>query len=537
MHTSAAKTLVTVDDPSAARIGEIATTVPARELIGRADAARDAAHTAEVTNPAALRDAYTRAVETRTRLDAGRRVRALDRDNIGQVVSIDDTAATCLVHFVNERGRNTTKAMSWRELIVIDHPDTVDLSPAAAVTLTAMAGDVADAELEWKLELSAFGIETGDADLYRRAADVAIDRAAHQLRATTPDWLTTWIGTRPADAPGATVWDDTTNHIARHRLVHDIPDHQTGLGPRPHDATPANQWQQSMLRVLEDRCWLTDRHDTPTTPITVRTSTELVSRQTELQQLLDAAPADQRQFIDRITNSALDPTQMHQYLSSATSAQNGRRDWIIANWPHIVELEQVTQLLASQLAIEPRRQLEPEPVRTALEQLRHYAPDIEVREERTLAELSSQEINRDAVRQLEARQNDLHQLCRHTMSPTEQEALHEQLVTASGELRTARRAQAADQAFNRYASTPIDEARTTRITTLAHDTLTNQPGWVIDHIRHLHDHHQLATADLAEIATRTIATAAHLDIHGQLPPAWPAPALAVNVVRPGIEVG
>ena len=124
------------------------------------------------------------------------------------------------------------------------------------------------------------------------------------------------------------------------------------------------------------------------------------------------------------------------------------------------------------------------------------------------------------------------------MSPTEQEALHEQVVTISGELRTARRAQAAEQAFNRYASTPIDEARTTRITTLAHDTLTNQPGWIVDHIRHLRDHHQLATTDTAQLATRIIAAAAHLDIHGQLPPAWPAtPALAVNVVGPGIEVG
>lgn len=157
---------------------------------------------------------------------------------------------------------------------------------------------------------------------------------------------------------------------------------------------------------------------------------------------------------------------------------------------------------------------------------------------RTLAQLSRQEIDRDPVRRLEARQNELRHLGQLTMSPTEQEALHEQLVTTSGELRTARRAEAAEQAFNRYASSPLDEARTTRITTLAHHTLTNQPGWVIDHIRHLHDHHQLATADTAQLATRIIAAAAHRDIHGELPPAWPAPpALAVDVVGPGIEVG
>lgn len=142
--------------------------------------------------------------------------------------------------------------MSWSELIVIDRPNTVELSPAARATLAAMAVDVADADLDWKIELSAYGVEPGDADLYRRAAYVAIDRAAHQLRSDTPDWLTTWIGTRPADAAGATVWDDTTNHIARHRLLHNIPDHQPGLGPQPHDATPADQRQQG--RAASSRC-------------------------------------------------------------------------------------------------------------------------------------------------------------------------------------------------------------------------------------------------------------------------------------------
>ena len=538
MHASGAKTLVTVGDPSAGRIGELATIVPARELIERAAAAHDAEHAVDVTNPAALRDTYNRAVETRTRLDEGRRVRALDRDNIGHIVTIDDTAGICLVHFENERGANTTKTMPWSELTVIDHPDTIDLSPGARATLNAMAGDVAEAELDWRIELSAYGIEPGDADLYRRAANVAIDRAAHQLRSDTPDWLTTWIGTRPVHAPGATVWDDTAHGIADFRLRHNIPDHQPGLGSRPNDPATADQWQQAMIRVLGDRYWLTDRHDTPTTPVTDRTPTELVSRQTELQQLLEAAPADQHQIIERINNSALDPAQMHQYLSTATNAQNGRRDWIIANWPHIVELEQVTQLIASQHAQPHWPNNQPDPVRATLDELRHHVPDIAAREDRTLAELARHEADRDPVRRIEARQRELHQLSRHALSTTEQEAFHQQLVAISDELRTARRAQAAEHAFNRYASTPIDEARTTRITTLAHDTLTNQPGWVIDHILHLHNHGQLATADTAQLATRIIAAAAHLDIHGQLPPAWPTPpALAVNVVHPGIEVG
>lgn len=70
------------------------------------------------------------------------------------------------------------------------HPDTVTLTPAATATVTAFAATVADAEDDWAIELSAYGIEPGDADIYRRAVHVAIDRAAHQLRATQPDWLT-----------------------------------------------------------------------------------------------------------------------------------------------------------------------------------------------------------------------------------------------------------------------------------------------------------------------------------------------------------
>jgi hypothetical protein len=40
------------------------------------------------------------------------------------------------------------------------------------------------------------------------------------------------------------------------------------------------------------------------------------------------------------------------------------------------------------------------------------------------------------------------------------------------------------------------------MTTLANDTLTHQPGWVIEHIEHLHDNHQLTACDVPAPATR-----------------------------------
>ncbi len=538
MHTSGAKTLVIVGDPSAARVAELADTVPVLELLERVSAACEAERAVAVTNPAALRDADNRAFATRTRLDEGRRVRAIDRDNVGHVVAIDDTAGSCLIHFENERGANTTKTMPWSELIVIDHPDTVDLSPAARATLAAMTVDVADAEQDWEIELSAHGVKPGDADLYRRAANVAIDRAAHQLRSDTPDWLTTWIGTRPTDAPGATVWDDTAHGIADYRLRHNIPQHQPGLGRQPSDPATADGWQEAMSRVLDDRCWLINRQPIVPAAVTVRTPIELLSRQTELQRLLSTAPTDQRELIARITNSALAPAQMHDYLAGATTGQGERRDWIVANWPYIVELEQINSLIAYQPAVVLSPAVEQDPVREMLNQLRLLAPDLDRREQRTLAELDRQADELDPVRRLEARADQLERLAHQTVSSAERDALRTELFTLGTQLRQARRERAVQQIFDRYLPNPIDDARATRIATLAHDVLTTAPPWITDHLRQLHDDHQLTRIDTVELATVVIQVAAHLDLHGQLPATWPAPTLpAVAIPQPNIELG
>lgn len=342
MHTSGAKTLVTINYPDAARVNELAATIPAGELLQRATDARHAERSVDAINPAELLAAYHRAVTARNHLEVERRVRALDRDNVGHVVAIDDNNATCLVHFDNDHGHCADKTIAWDDLVVIDQPQPVPLSPAATATLTRLVDAIADARQDWAIELSAFGVVPGDADLYRRAVHVAVDRAAHELRSTQPGWLTTWLGPRPPDAAGAAVWDDTTGRIAHHRLLHDIGDDIAGLGPRPNDADTAQQSQQLMLRTLEDRCWLTDRHHQPDTSPTVRSAAELVERRAELQQLMRTAPPDQRAFIERLTHADLGPGELHDQLLAATHVQDARRDWITANWPHVVELEQIS---------------------------------------------------------------------------------------------------------------------------------------------------------------------------------------------------
>ena len=49
-----------------------------------------------------------------------------------------------------------------------------------------MADYLAEGELDWAIELSAYCVEPDDANLYRRAVDVAVHRGAHQLRGNTP---------------------------------------------------------------------------------------------------------------------------------------------------------------------------------------------------------------------------------------------------------------------------------------------------------------------------------------------------------------
>ena len=93
-----------------------------------------------VDNPAELRAAYDAAVAARSHLDVGRRVRALDRDNVGHVIAIDDNAGTCLVHFDNDRRPHApTRRSPGTTSSSSTNPDPVALSPAAAATLARLA--------------------------------------------------------------------------------------------------------------------------------------------------------------------------------------------------------------------------------------------------------------------------------------------------------------------------------------------------------------------------------------------------------------
>src|SRR5690606_29848161 len=105
----------------------------------------------------------------REHAEIGRRVRALDRDNVGHVIALDDTDGTCDVLFVNDQGRSAIRSMKWNELVVIDQPEPTALTTEAVATLRRIIEDVERASGEWAAALASHGVEPGDADRFQRA--------------------------------------------------------------------------------------------------------------------------------------------------------------------------------------------------------------------------------------------------------------------------------------------------------------------------------------------------------------------------------
>src|SRR4029077_21079789 len=81
LNVTAAKNLVTVDDPQAHVVAELVATSSVPQLLGRARYAHHVEATCGMDDPAAERLAYEAAVATREHVAVGRRVRAVDRDN------------------------------------------------------------------------------------------------------------------------------------------------------------------------------------------------------------------------------------------------------------------------------------------------------------------------------------------------------------------------------------------------------------------------------------------------------------------------
>ena len=93
---------------------------------------------------------------------------------------------------------------------------------------------------------------------------------------------------------------------------------------------------------------------------------------------MSSAPADHRELIEHLTTGNVGSAEVHEHLVAAVNAQQERRDWIVANWPYVVELEQLNALIAAQPALAHWPTAVPPPVQAVLDALAscRYSPTI-----------------------------------------------------------------------------------------------------------------------------------------------------------------
>ena len=344
---SEAKTFATTTDPAAAQVATLA----AQPLDSLGDRLNNAA-TAEaramasgLADPADDLAALERARHARHHLLPDRRVRALDRDNVGTIIDLHDTTGDATVLFIADDGTPAIRTLAWSDLKPIDHPEPVDITPDAQQWLDREADRIERSADLWATSLADHSIEPGEAALLRRAIQTRRDLLARQIHADSPDWLTWWVGTRPADPAGATVWDDTTSTIATWRDLHHVDLEQPGLGVAPTDAHERDQWLDAMATTLAQRAWLSDRNPRVTQAgFPALTPVEIHDRISQLDQIFADAPADHSRIIDDLVAGHLTTPDLHAALTEARSAQTERDRWILANWPYIVEHHELQRL-------------------------------------------------------------------------------------------------------------------------------------------------------------------------------------------------
>ncbi len=280
-------------------------------------------------------------------LRIGGQVSPSDRHNVGTATALDDTAGRVTVQFVSAGGRAAARTFDWADLRLIGASDGRTLPDAAQQRLATITGDLTTRIEQWQTTVRSLGAEAGDTVRYARAVDHAIERHAHTLSAERPAWLTGLLGDRPADVAGATTWDDAVHQIAHWRARHQLPDHTEWLGPRPPDPNLAARWDALQARLGLTRTWLagTDRIHPADTIIPGRT--DLLERRVELDGLLAGAPADWRTTIGQLRSGQLSLNDTADLLQAALDGQAARRDWIIANWPHVVEYQEINRTLTT----------------------------------------------------------------------------------------------------------------------------------------------------------------------------------------------
>ena len=528
---SEAKTFATTIDPSAAAVASLAE-LPLdilRDRLNRAATAEARAAASGLTDPADAHAALERARHARHHLLPDRRVRALDRDNVGTIISLHDTTGDATVLFVADDGTPAIRTLAWSDLKPIDHPEPVDLTIEAQQWFDREADRIARSAELWAAALADYTIEPGEAGRLRRAVQTRRELLARQMHAASPDWLTWWVDTRPIDPAGATVWDDTVSTIAAWRDLHHVAPEQPGLGVAPIEPRERGQWLDAMATTLAQRSWLSDRDASPTQVSgPTLTPVEIHDRIGQLDQIFAAAPTDHSRIIDDLVAGRLTTPDLHAALTEARSAQTKRDRWILANWPYIVEHHELHRLAEQH---DPLAHW-PTPVRPTVEAVldklaARLDPAAHI-ESRTLRELNVAIASldpgarlHDLTAQLVALNDRLH----HVETDYTSETNPDRSTLVVAELETLRanqhdvRTMIANerQTLSRRTFAPTDHgalraAVTHRTVTIYQQAISERPEWLVELLTELDDRGTLEQVRLGQVRQLVLDRVTNMDI-------------------------
>ncbi|MEK7426218.1 MAG: AAA family ATPase, partial [Actinomycetota bacterium] len=281
-------------------------------------------------------------------ISIGAHVSPYDRHNVGVVTALDDTRGSATIRFTSADGRQAQRTFTWDRLRIVDpnpiERPTTDTITAATADLVAPIQHALD---EWTADLHAAGITPGDAKRYTLAAAHLVERETAALIAAAPSWLEQLVGQRPFDVAGATTWTNTVTDLTSYRLQHNLDPATPGIGERPADGAAAAGWDAVSTTIGRARVWLaTSDRLAPTWP-SIPSRRELHQRRAELDQLFDTAPDDCRALITKLQTGDLDLNDTSELLADAVAQQDQRQQWIIRNWPHVVEYQEINRTLAT----------------------------------------------------------------------------------------------------------------------------------------------------------------------------------------------
>jgi len=148
------------------------------------------------------------------------------------------------------------------------------------------------------------------------------------------------------------VWEQAVADVAAFRARHHTPDDIPGLDSDTIDSQPVSGRAEIAARVTATNLWLQTYDTAPTfAAVRTRSSAELEARREELATILDHAPDDQRHALSALRADGRLPLEdTAAMVNAALDAQDARRDWILAHWPHVVEYAEIHRTLAQRAA-------------------------------------------------------------------------------------------------------------------------------------------------------------------------------------------